>query len=151
MLVDGFRLAREHGLEAELVVAGEGRVAVGGAGVRRVGRVEDLGALYAGALAVVLPSWLEGFGLPPVEGIAAGAPAIVSDLPVLREVLGDDPQRASFVPVGDATALAEALVRRLTEPDRRGAAEDRRAWAARYTWAATASATLAAYQRAAAA
>ena len=57
--------------------------------MRRLGHVEDLGALYAGALAVVLPSWLEGFGLTPVEGIAAGAPAIVSDLPVLREVLGD--------------------------------------------------------------
>ena len=54
-----------------------------------LGRVDDLDALYAGALAVVLPSWLEGFGLPPVEGLAAGAPAIVSDLPVLREVLGD--------------------------------------------------------------
>ena len=68
-------------------------------GVRRLGRVDDLGALYAGALAVVLPSWLEGFGLPPVEGLAAGAPAIVSDLPVLREVLGDG---ALYVPPGDA-------------------------------------------------
>ena len=66
-------------------------------GVRRLGRVDDLGALYAGALAVVLPSWLEGFGLPPVEGIAAGTPAIVSDLPVLREVLGEG---ALFVPPG---------------------------------------------------
>jgi glycosyltransferase involved in cell wall biosynthesis len=139
VLVEGFRLAREHGLEAELVVAGEGRVAVEGAGVRRVGRVEDLGALYAGALAVVLPSWLEGFGLPPVEGIAAGAPAIVSDLPVLREVLGDG---ALYVRPGDASGLAEALLRVEREPPLR----DRlltagRAAIAPLSWAETARRT----------
>jgi glycosyltransferase involved in cell wall biosynthesis len=106
VLAEGFRRARERGLEAELLVAGEGRVGIGGPGIRRLGRVDDLGALYAGALAVVLPSWLEGFGLTPVEGLAAGAPAIVSDLPVLREVLGDG---ALYVPPGDAAALADAL------------------------------------------
>jgi glycosyltransferase involved in cell wall biosynthesis len=107
VLAEGFRLARERGLEAELVVVGEGRVAVAGPGVRRLGRVDDLDSLYRGALAVVLPSWLEGFGLPPVEGIAAGAPAIVSDLPVLREVLGAG---ALYVAPGDAAGLAEAML-----------------------------------------
>jgi glycosyltransferase involved in cell wall biosynthesis len=73
---------------------------------------------------------------------------VASDLPVLREVLGDDPRRASFVPAGDAAALAGALTARLTEPDPPGAADGRRARAARYTWRATAEATLAAYRRA---
>ena len=108
VLVAGFRLARERGLEAELIVAGDGRVNVEAPGVRRLGHVEDLGSLYAGALAVVLPSWIEGFGLTPVEGIAAGTPAIVSDLPVLREVLGDG---ALYVQPGDASGLAGALLR----------------------------------------
>jgi glycosyltransferase involved in cell wall biosynthesis len=107
LLVDAFLRARARGLDAELVVVGEGRLDPRGPGVRRLGRVDDLGALYAGALAVVLPSWLEGFGLPPVEGLAAGAPAIVSDLPVFREVLGDG---ALYVPPGDAEALAAALL-----------------------------------------
>jgi glycosyltransferase involved in cell wall biosynthesis len=107
LLVDAFLRARSRGLDAELVVVGEGRLDPRGPGVRRVGRVEDLGALYAGALALVLPSWLEGFGLPPVEGLAAGTPAIVSDLPVFREVLGDG---ALYVPPGDAEALADALL-----------------------------------------
>jgi len=107
LLVGAFLRARARGLEAELVVVGEGRLDPQGPGVRRLGRVDDLGALYAGALAVVLPSWLEGFGLPPVEGLAAGAPAIVSDLPVFREVLGDG---ALYVPPGDAEALADALL-----------------------------------------
>jgi glycosyltransferase involved in cell wall biosynthesis len=113
VLLAGFRLARERGLKAELIVAGEGRVGVEAPGVRRLGHVEDLGSLYAGALAVVLPSWLEGFGLTPVEGIAAGTPAIVSDLPVLREVLGEG---ALYVAPGDASGLADALLRVAAEP-----------------------------------
>ena len=112
----GFQLARERGLEAELIVAGDGRVNVEAPGVRRLGHVEDLGSLYAGALAVVLPSWIEGFGLTPVEGIAAGTPAIVSDLAVLREVLGEG---ALYVRPGDASGLADALLRVAAEPELR--------------------------------
>ena len=139
VLVEAFLHARERGLEAELVVAGEGRIAVEGPGVRRLGRVEDLGALYAGALAVVLPSWLEGFGLPPVEGIAQGAPAIVSDLPVLREVLGEG---ALFVPPGDALALAEALLRVAGDPAlRERLLTAGRAAIAQLSWAETARRT----------
>ena len=72
VLVAGFRLARERGLEAELIVAGDGRVNVEAPGVRRLGHVEDLGSLYAGALAVVLPSWIEGFGLHARRGHRRG-------------------------------------------------------------------------------
>jgi glycosyltransferase involved in cell wall biosynthesis len=107
VLADALLRARSRGLDAELVIAGSGRLDPRGPGIRRLGQVDDLGTLYAGALAVVLPSWLEGFGLPPVEGLVAGAPAIVSDLPVFREVLGDG---ALFVPPGDVEALADALL-----------------------------------------
>ena len=49
-----------------------------------LGRVSDpeLGALYAGALALVMPSLLEGYGLPVREALAHGTPAVISDLPV---------------------------------------------------------------------
>ncbi|MCW2982845.1 MAG: glycosyltransferase family 4 protein, partial [Conexibacter sp.] len=59
----------------ELLVAGEGREAVPGATL--LGHVSDaeLHALYAGAQAVVLPSFLEGFGLPPREAAAHGTPS----------------------------------------------------------------------------
>jgi len=46
----------------------------------------ELGALYRGASAFVLPSLFEGFGMPAAEALALGTPTIVSDLPVLREI-----------------------------------------------------------------
>ena len=49
----------------------------------------ELAALYAEAELVALPSFYEGFGLPAIEALAAGAPLVASDLPVLREVAGD--------------------------------------------------------------
>jgi glycosyltransferase involved in cell wall biosynthesis len=139
VLVAGFQLARERGLEAELIVVGDGRVNVEAPGVRRLGRVEELGSLYAGALAVVLPSWIEGFGLTPVEGIASGTPAIVSDLPVLREVLGDG---ALYVRPGDASGLADALLHVARDPGlRERLLTAGRAAIAPLSWAATARRT----------
>jgi glycosyltransferase involved in cell wall biosynthesis len=112
LLVEAFSRARRRGLDAELVLAGEGRLApeLAAPGVTVLGRVsaERLRELYVGAIALVLPSWLEGFGLTPVEALAHGTPAIVSDLPVLREVLGDD--GALYVPPGDVERLARALL-----------------------------------------
>ena len=149
VLVAGFQLARERGLEAELIVAGDGRVNVEAPGVRRLGHVEDLGSLYAGALAVVLPSWIEGFGLTPVEGIAAGTPAIVSDLAVLREVLGEG---ALYVRPGDASGLADALLRVAADPElRERLLTAGRAAIAPLSWAETARRTRAVLAEAAAA
>ena len=67
---------------------------------------EDLRRIVAGARVLAYPSRREGFGLPPLEALACGVPVVVSDLPVLREVLGE---HARFVPVGDAEALAAGL------------------------------------------
>jgi len=101
------RAARRAGVD--VVYAGTGRLAPRLTHGRVLGAVGDatLGALYARASALVLPSRLEGFGFPPLEAALAGTPSIVSDLPVLRETLGDDGAR--FVPPGDEDALAEAL------------------------------------------
>jgi glycosyltransferase involved in cell wall biosynthesis len=46
----------------------------------------DLGSLYRGASVFVLPSLFEGFGMPPVEAMSLGVPALVSDIPALREI-----------------------------------------------------------------
>jgi glycosyltransferase involved in cell wall biosynthesis len=101
VLADAWSRAALDGVE--LLVAGEGREPVPGATL--LGHVSDteLHALYAGAQAVVLPSHLEGFGLPPREAAAHGTPSIVSDLPTLRL------PGTLRVPPGDAAALADAL------------------------------------------
>jgi len=64
--------------------------------VRVTGFVSDqqLGALYRGASVFVLPSVFEGFGMPAVESLAMGAPTLISDLPVLREVTNN---RAHYI------------------------------------------------------
>jgi glycosyltransferase involved in cell wall biosynthesis len=123
VLADAHERARAQGLDAELVLVGDGG--------RRVDDAE-LAALYAGALAVVQPSYLEGFGLPPLEAGAHGTPAVVSDLPCFAETLGDAALR---VTPGDAEALAQALLRIAGDGELRarlGAAARERA--AAYTW-----------------
>ena len=55
----------------------------------------------------MLPSWCEGYGYTPLEGFAHGTPAVVSDLPSLRETAGAG---ALYVPPGDVEALRAALV-----------------------------------------
>lgn len=51
----------------------------------------ELAGLIAGARALLMPSFAEGFGLPVVEALALGTPVIASDLPVFREIAGDIP------------------------------------------------------------
>lgn len=74
---------------------------------------EELAGLYRGALAVVLPSWYEGFGLPAVEALQAGVPLVCSDLDVLREVAGD---AALYVPINRADLWAGQITALCSNP-----------------------------------
>jgi len=80
--------------------------------IRRLGAIPDtdLIALFTGASALAFPSRYEGFGLPPLEAMACGTPAIVSDIPVLHESTAET---ATFVPAGAVDAWVDALERAL--------------------------------------
>lgn len=80
--------------------------------VRFTGYVEDadLPALYSAAEAFVYPSFYEGFGLPPLEAMACGAPVITSDVSSLPEVVGK--AGITHAP-NDARGLTEAMAKLL--------------------------------------
>ena len=105
---------------------------------------EDIAALYSGAAAFVLPSLYEGFGLPPLEAMACGAPVIVSNGGSLPEVVGD---AAIVLPPDDAEGYRREMARVLSSPDL--AREMRRKGflrAASFSWDRAAAETLAVYR-----
>jgi glycosyltransferase involved in cell wall biosynthesis len=115
--------------------------------IRRLGWVEDAGSLMAGATVFAYPSRYEGFGLPPLEAMAAGVPVVATATGAIPEVVGD---AALLVEPGDADALARALDTALHDDDTRRRLIDRgRVRAAGFTWSAAGSALAAAYRRAA--
>jgi alpha-1,3-rhamnosyl/mannosyltransferase len=104
----------------------------------------DLPALLSGAEVFAFPSLYEGFGLPPLEALACGAPVLCGDMSSLPEVVGDAALR---VDTRSVAALAGGLMRLLSDDalrERLRAAGPRQA--AQFSWRRTAEATLAVYE-----
>ena len=116
--------------------------------VRRVGFVADadLPALVQSALALVHPAVDEGFGLPPLEVMAAGTPVIAARAGSIPEVVGD---AAVLVEPLDVAAWTEAVNLVADDDDRRAAmAAAGRARAAAFTWERVAEQTVAVHRSA---
>lgn len=102
---------------------------------------EEKPLVLAAAKALIHVSWYEGFGIPPVEAMACGCPVIVSNNSSLPEVIGEG--NGLFVPPDQPDVIARAMDRLDNEPNlvsdlrQKGIAR-----AAKYTWKATAEATL---------
>jgi glycosyltransferase involved in cell wall biosynthesis len=77
---------------------------------------EELCALYSSCRAFVYPSLYEGFGLPPLEAMACGAPVIASDIGSIREVVRD---AALLIDPLDVDVLARSIVRLLEDDGER--------------------------------
>ena len=118
-------LARALGVEWALVLAGP---------------VPDrtLAALYRGAAAFVFPSWAEGFGVPPLEAMAAGAPVLAARTSCLPEILG---RHAVWADPADEASWCDAwqTLREESPADRAARIAAAREWSRRYTWDDTAA------------
>ena len=106
--------------------------------------VEDLPALFSGALFFVMPSLYEGFGLPVLEAMSCGTPVIASNTSSLPEVAGD---AAILIDPQDIVGLAAAMQRLCNDAALRHEMRARgMAQAARFSWQRAARETLAVYQ-----
>lgn len=72
----------------------------------------DVRSLLEGSSALIQASIWEGYGLPLIEAGSLGVPLLVSDIAVFHEIAGNS---ATYFPVGDAVALADAVTRALND------------------------------------
>ena len=107
---------------------------------------DDLCALYSSCRLCVYPSLYEGFGLPPLEAMACGAPVITSNTGAIMETVGD---AARLVPPTDVRRLADAIMELLEdEAERRRLSNAGLERAAAFTWEESARLTLSVYAEA---
>jgi len=109
---------------------------------------EELRTLYARAHALIFPSRWEGFGLPPLEALAAGCPVISSDASCMPEVLGRE--GILYFNPASADGIVRSVETVLRNPGgvRREARRIIPALRKRHDWKAAAARTLEAYERA---
>ena len=116
-------------------------------GVRFLGHVDEptLAALYQSASMLAFPSLYEGFGLPLLEAMAAGLPAVIGRSGALPELAAGaavevDPEDVESIAAGLEKLLSDpALRKKLTEAGRRRAAE--------FTWDRAAASTIGVLRR----
>src|SRR5262249_3648003 len=133
---DGFR---SEEVEAQMRREGPGRIV-------RTGLLapDELDAVLSSAAVLCYPSLYEGFGLPILEAMSRGVPVVASNTSSIPEVAGD---AAILVDPLDVGSLAAALVKVLSdEQTAADLAQRGRERAKRFSWNATAQATLQVYK-----
>jgi glycosyltransferase involved in cell wall biosynthesis len=107
-------------------------------------RDEELCALYSSCAVFIYPSLYEGFGLPPLEAMACGAPVITSRTPALMETAGS---AARLVDPKDVDDMAQAMTEMLSdEKAREHYAELGKVHVKKFSWEQTALKTLEVYR-----
>ena len=153
-LIEGFKQLSARMPEVRLEIVGDNRTKpridpeqlIAASGLSRRVRWRsyiqeaELASLYASASAFAFLSDYEGFGLTPLEAMAASIPVVVLDTPIAREIYGS---AAMYVERPDPGLIADALARLLARPDERGRFIDAgMQQVQRYSWRACAQRTL---------
>ncbi len=122
MLLRAFHAVAAANPEARLLMVGSGpeetalriKAAEYGLGDRVVWQphMEDVAQAYAAMKTLVLPSWYEGWGRVAVEAMHCGLPVVMTDVGCAGEAVRDG-KEGRVVPVGDAEALAQAMLETL--------------------------------------
>jgi len=113
-------LARRLGIESQVVFAGT---------------LDDpqLAAHYRGAIALAMPSFYEGFGIPIIEAMACGTPVLASNVTAMPETAGEG--NALLVDPSSAETIAAGLDRLQDDTEERSKRQQRgRARAAQFSW-----------------
>lgn len=122
-LLDAYEIALNNGFDKKLVIAGnsenfrtgdeetvERLKIIGSDKIIFTGKISnfELKEYYRKSKFIVQPSLYEGFGMPPLEAMTTGTPAIISDIEVFKEIYGEFP--VTFFKAGDAEDLAQKLL-----------------------------------------
>nr|MCR4821268.1 glycosyltransferase family 4 protein [Treponema sp.] len=102
--------------------------------IQFTGRIsnEELKSVYAQSKFLVQPSLYEGFGMPPLEAMTVGTPALISDIPVFQEIYSD--LAVTFFQSGNAENLAEKLLEMSSKVDKNEISIDLSSIAEKYSY-----------------
>lgn len=105
----------------------------------------EIGKLYENSVAFVFPTLSEGFGLPPMEAINSNTLAVVSDIPVLREVYQDSVTYFNPLDVDSMVASLENVLN-LNNKKRVEMINNSKKYLKKYSWRKMATETLSLYE-----
>jgi len=150
-LLDAFELAKKEGLPHRLIIIGSKEnfrssdnavlrkiESIGAGAVSFTGFVSDekLMEYLSAASLLVQPSLYEGFCLPPLEAMVLGTHALISDIPVLKEIYADYP--VTFFRAGDRNDLKEKMIDLLLDKNAPSPVLPEQLWS-KYTFEQTSS------------
>ena len=123
ILLDAFLMAKKEGLPHKLLIIGDNKKfrTSDNAILKKIEPLGDDAASFSGFISdeqlmeymseaslLVQPSLYEGFGLPPLEAMVLGTPALVSEIPAFREIIGGFP--VTFFGAGNAAELKDKIM-----------------------------------------
>jgi len=131
-LIEAFRQIKSENNNLQMVLVGPDNPFIDSTGCLMIGyqNANTISALYRNAKALVFPSEYEGFGLPVLEALACSSQAVISDLPVFREIAGD---KAIYIDPESVQSIIEGMKKALSNSENLQK-DEIRVWVKEFTW-----------------